>query len=294
MYKRRIIALLIIIAICLLTLVCRLGWLQLIEAEEYLADGDQDLRSPPVWLPAMRGRIVDRHERILAYDEPCFDLSLQYQFLAADPKWISRDERLTIKGRYPLDARWIASEQKKIARSEKVSPERAELIFRRRWDNTWSIVSRVAAANGISDVNVATDRVVRRIKRWASARGGDVKDMFRPHPIVKGLSDDQAIRIKAVLEDTIGMSVQPSHRRRYPYGEHASHIIGFTQQIDRKDLERFNPPAPEGNRLDWKLSLYGNDDTIGGSGIERAHERALRGRRGYLVRRAGKISEAEV
>ncbi len=294
MYKRRIIAFMIIIAICLLTLVCRLGWLQLIEADEYLADGDKDLRSPPVWLPAMRGQIKDRHGRILAYDEPCFDLSLQYQFLAADPKWISRDERLKIKGRYPLDARWIAAQQQKIGRSENVSPERAEFIFRQRWDNTWALVSRVAGDNGIADVNATTARVVRRIQRWASARGGDVKDMFRPHPIVKGLTDDQAVEIKAELEDTIGMSVQPSHRRRYSYGEHASHIIGFTQQIDRGDLERFNSPAPAGNRLEWKLSLYGNDDTIGKSGIERAHEQALRGRKGYLVRRAGKISESGV
>ena len=172
MYKRRIIALLIIITFCLLTLVCRLGWLQLIEADEYLADGDDDLRSPPVWLPAVRGQIMDRRGNILAYDEPCFDLSLQYQFLTADPKWISRDERLKIKGRYPLDARWIAAQQQKIARSESVSPERAEFIFRERWNNTWSLVSRVAAANGISDVNAVTARVVRRIKRWASARGG--------------------------------------------------------------------------------------------------------------------------
>ncbi len=71
---------------------------------------------------------------------------------------------------------------------------------------------------------------------------------------------------------SMGILVRRETRRHYPYGELASHVIGYLQEINPTELEEL---FVEGYRA---------GDMIGRDGIEQSFERALAGRRGgHLV-----------
>lgn len=71
---------------------------------------------------------------------------------------------------------------------------------------------------------------------------------------------------------SMGILVRRETRRYYPYGELASHVIGYLQEINPTELEEL---FVEGYRA---------GDMIGRDGIEQSFERALAGRRGgHLV-----------
>ena len=76
MYKRRIIVFLVIVGAVMVSLVGRLAYLQFVEAETYLKDAEQYLRKVEMMSP-MRGRILDRRGRILAIDEPSYELCIE-------------------------------------------------------------------------------------------------------------------------------------------------------------------------------------------------------------------------
>lgn len=69
-----------------------------------------------------------------------------------------------------------------------------------------------------------------------------------------------------------GVEIVEDKRRTYPYGTLAAHVLGYVNEIDRS---RLNRAKREGNELGY---LRGDD--IGRAGIERIHERELRGRDG--------------
>ena len=66
-----------------------------------------------------------------------------------------------------------------------------------------------------------------------------------------------------------GVEIVEDKRRTYPYGTLAAHVLGYVNEIDRG---RLNRAKREGNELG-----YMRGDAIGRSGIERVHERELRG-----------------
>ena len=69
-----------------------------------------------------------------------------------------------------------------------------------------------------------------------------------------------------------GVEIVEDKRRTYPHGALAAHVLGYVNEIDRGKLDRVRR---EGNVLG-----YQRGDAIGRSGIERIHEKELRGRDG--------------
>jgi penicillin-binding protein 2 len=89
----------------------------------------------------------------------------------------------------------------------------------------------------------------------------------------------------------IGASMQPSHRRRYPYGPAACHLIGtLRQQGPGSEASRPEtsaqgdepPGGDDGAALRERLTGYFEGDLAGRDGAERLCEDMLRGRRGYI------------
>src|SRR5262249_33906497 len=76
--------------------------------------------------------------------------------------------------------------------------------------------------------------------------------------------------IETHRDELPGGSVIAVPVRTYPYGEVAAHAIGFLNQVSAADLR-------EHTAEDYRVG-----DTIGRSGIERAWESLLRGRRGWV------------
>ena len=84
------------------------------------------------------------------------------------------------------------------------------------------------------------------------------------------ISRDQLAVLETHQSQFHGIDVVTSPKRLYPYGKLGAHSIGYLNEVNRQDLERFGDTGH-----------YRVGDRIGRSGIERAYEEELRGRRGF-------------
>ena len=65
------------------------------------------------------------------------------------------------------------------------------------------------------------------------------------------------------------MDIKARLFRQYPYGESASHVLGYIGRISARDMERIEADDLGAN--------YKGTDHIGKTGIEQAYERELHG-----------------
>jgi penicillin-binding protein 2 len=92
---------------------------------------------------------------------------------------------------------------------------------------------------------------------------------FVPVVVREFLSWEEMARIELNAPDLPGISVDVGTTRIYPEGEHLAHVVGYVAPPSERDMD--------GDPL---LELPGI--RVGRSGIERHHERALRGRAGTV------------
>lgn len=83
------------------------------------------------------------------------------------------------------------------------------------------------------------------------------------------ITEDEHYNLAVQLYKLPGVLIEPYYERYYPHGVLCAHIIGYTNRINEKDLQRINPEQ------------YQGIDFIGRSGIERQYEDKLRGKPGY-------------
>ena len=275
MYKLRLKILLSIFALVFIVILMRLGFMQILWGEYYRQEAQERLQSFQ-FSQGQRGRIIDRNNVILAEDETCHDFQLAYQFIIEDEDW--------------------AAHQKKLIReNEKVNVQEAERIYLRRVANTWKLAWEIAQANGVDiEKRLATirsnvDRLYRIINRNKEIKQ-PVREQRMSHTIIGGLDDEMIHKLRdtnvpdgwgELFADTIGATLMPSHRRIYPQGDIACHIIGVTGPIFKEDAEKYNLPSSEADWLKRKINNYFAGDTIGKSGVEKLAENKLRPRRGF-------------
>jgi len=103
------------------------------------------------------------------------------------------------------------------------------------------------------------------------------------------------MRLQAQLSQTVGAAVRPSHKRWYPYGELACHVIGLTGQIDPNQQELLNIPAGEADWLTHQLNDYLDGDPIGIIGVEKLCENLLRPHKGFrrIDRQNGQVVQEQ-
>ncbi|MDA1117018.1 MAG: penicillin-binding protein 2 [Proteobacteria bacterium] len=88
-------------------------------------------------------------------------------------------------------------------------------------------------------------------------------------PIRTRLTDEEVARVAANRWRFTGVDIKARLFRQYPYGEVASHVIGYIGRITTRDLERL-----EGLELD---ANYRGSDYIGKAGIEASYQQELHG-----------------
>ncbi|MHC4295558.1 MAG: penicillin-binding transpeptidase domain-containing protein, partial [Planctomycetota bacterium] len=267
MYKRRIKVFFALVWVILLSLAIRLGYLQIVKGQDYLDKAEDRLRRVEM-LPPTRGRILDSRGRILAIDSPCFELCMHYRFMISDTAWI---------------ARWIE-------KKEGVSPEQTQAICKTRIEEAWEFARSVAAECG-EDLSANIGRITYRIGRMSRNYQKDIAELYQYHPIVTGISSERGPVIKTDLSDTSGLIVRPSHKRRYPLGDTACHVVGLMGRFDPEKMGERNPSENEVDDPDRLRDGYRSGDVIGIAGIEKMCEKHLRGRRGYRSYLAGKLIE---
>ncbi len=278
MYKRRVKMLLALVGLIFLVIVARLSQLQLFSGEKFRQEIARRTWQDEI-LPASRGHILDRQGAILAVDEPCFDLCLDYRLLFSwtdgsgdDPArksfrkkvawWEGQQRQHLLAGMSLTEARY-SKEQLRDLGTE---------MLHQRVANTWRVVRDLAGSDAV--LTETCRAIVARVEHLRDlSRHKNPREQFLAHPVVRGLDEATAVAVKLQLDDLVGVTVQPSFKRRYPYGRLACHVIGFTGQVSPEEQEQ-RAQANDGG------DPYRDGDIIGKSGVERMAEDVLRGRRG--------------
>ncbi|HEX7249861.1 MAG TPA: penicillin-binding protein 2 [Burkholderiales bacterium] len=92
-------------------------------------------------------------------------------------------------------------------------------------------------------------------------------------PIRTRLSDDEVARFAANRYRFDGVDIKARLFRQYPYGEVASHVIGYMGRINQEDQEQLAEAGLEAN--------YRGTDFIGKSGLEASYQDELHGVTGF-------------
>lgn len=98
---------------------------------------------------------------------------------------------------------------------------------------------------------------------------------FDSLPIRTRLSDEEVARFTAQQYRFPGVEVKARLFRQYPFGELASHVIGYIGRINTRDKERLEDNDEAGN--------YRGTQYIGKLGVEQSYERQLHGTTGVQV-----------
>ena len=99
-------------------------------------------------------------------------------------------------------------------------------------------------------------------------------DKYKNHPesfmipIEKDISLDKVIYIESRADEFPEFKIQVEPARAYPYGEVASHILGYISELNTDDLG------------DKKKMGYSLGDIVGKSGVEKQYEKYLKGSKG--------------
>ena len=92
-------------------------------------------------------------------------------------------------------------------------------------------------------------------------------------PIRTRLSDEEVAKFAANRFRYRGVEIKARLFRQYPYGEVASHVIGYMGRVNQEDQERFAAAGIDAN--------YRGTDTIGKWGVEASYEQELHGTTGF-------------
>jgi len=125
-----------------------------------------------------------------------------------------------------------------------------------------------ATIDAISEVVEVTPRDRKRFRKLL-----EESKNFESLPIRTRLTDEEVARFAVQRFRFPGVEIKARLFRQYPFGELASHLVGYIGRINDKDVERI---------ADWdEAANYKGSDYIGKVGIELSYERELHGTTGW-------------
>lgn len=124
-----------------------------------------------------------------------------------------------------------------------------------------------ATVNALAEIVEIQPRDRKRFKRLR-----EESKSFDSLPIRTRLSDDEVARFSAQRYRFPGVEIKARLFRQYPYGELASHVVGYIGRINAQEKERIEEEDEDGN--------YRGTEYIGKLGVEQSYERELHGTTG--------------
>ncbi|MET0203455.1 MAG: penicillin-binding protein 2 [Casimicrobiaceae bacterium] len=122
--------------------------------------------------------------------------------------------------------------------------------------------------DAVADLVEVTQRDRKRFRKLL-----DESKNFESLPIRTRLTDEEVARFAVQRFRFPGVEIKARLFRQYPFGELASHLVGYIGRINDKDVERI---------ADWdETANYKGSDYIGKVGIELSYERELHGTTGW-------------
>ncbi|MBL8878829.1 MAG: hypothetical protein JNG88_06880 [Phycisphaerales bacterium] len=228
MFERRIRTLSIFLLALAVAIVVRLYDLQIVRAAEYEALVERLTTKPVRYLPASRGRILDRAGRTLISDEPAWNVCVHYAVLSGNSRsYLTAVAReLRRRGDYalgtPLD--------------EIVSDLRIAI------DDMWRRLSQLSGltVQELLEIGMSYEARVARLRGELERRTGvaqPVREEFAMHPVIEGVDHDIALIVRQELERYPWLRVVPGSRRHAYDVDSMSHLIGRTGPATRERIE---------------------------------------------------------
>jgi penicillin-binding protein 2 len=309
-FRKRLRWLLVGFIALLLTVYGRLIALEVRDGQEYRAmSAEPTVRNQT--LPAMRGRILARDSTVLAYDQPLFDLVVNYRWLQepADPVWLKRTAKARLSPAQRHNSHRVAEEQQQIlaerhelwsrlallcglsveqwqARTQRIQTSVEKMADRanaRRQDQRAASQKAAAADDANSDSASGWISTVIRSVGEALMAGDDtspapvvVAEELAEQTVYEGLPWEAVAEIETHPQQYPGASVIRSYRRTYPQGNLAAHVLGYLGLAGPADLAKSKADSSS----DAAMASLQPGDWLGRAGIERQYEHLLRGRPG--------------
>ncbi|MBN1391561.1 MAG: hypothetical protein JW947_02030 [Sedimentisphaerales bacterium] len=258
-------------------------------------------------LKTVRGRILDRKGKVLAADEPQFELHINYSLTCVMDDRVREGTLLRAAGKNDTDAAKAKARKEldeglshlneiilKCAQLGGCSPSEIktkiqrinDIIWKRRMFQAWrqkfpdsEVFKEYDNIISIPDNVVTADfekREPNPVERLRLVNKVEIAEMRQGWPLVVLDNDDDIFTAQLEFADVDGVEIMAKGQRFYPFGSAAAQTIGWvgpaTQEADKKLF------------ADDKLSSYQDDEVCGREdGIEYACETVLRGRRGKIV-----------
>lgn len=285
MFERRLRLVLGVLAAAMFVLAARLVDLQILRADEFRRRAEEVTRRRPQSLPFARGSILDRSGRPLAYDQPCWDVCVDYAVIALEPEHVAALVRAAQRqGRYPGLVGERDIEAALRADIDRMWDELA--AFEEEGTEAWRHDgTREAVLQRAAEIRDRVERIQQAVSRRAGYER-DVREEYVAHPFVTGLSHERHIEARLHFRDVPWVEVNSSWQRAYTLAEPFAHVLGGLAAVSADDI------ASDPHK-DQPFARYLPSETIGVSGVEWLAETALRGRRGALVERDGRRDEQE-
>jgi penicillin-binding protein 2 len=252
----------LMLAVGFFVLIAGLWWVQVVSAREYQAHLDtQAYRT--IRLPAVRGKILDREGRVLAENQPSYNLSLYLDDLRKPfAKAISDLSQKALA----MQKEAIAQQEKKLGRSL-TKAERKQFAFTPDYLEKLHNQARTDVA---SKVIAQISRNIGQPLPFDEAKFNRhyATELAMPFPILENLSNEQIARFQENYTGGLGADLELQSMRKYPFGTTAAHLLGELRQDD-------SSTAGEESFFNYRLPDY-----RGVTGIEGAFNDELHGRAG--------------
>jgi len=288
MYDKRVKIFIAVSILLLLVCLLRLTEMQLLP-DSSLQDAIAELRQGQSrQLKTIRGKILDRKGRVLAVDEPRFQLSIEYKLCCFLDERVRRAILLRAARRENSDNALVKANKQLQAGLENLqhviekctyfglNHEDIEDRIRQINDNIWNLRRYLAwkrdwpnedFEQAIPDPNA----------RLLSIARVDISEMHRAWPLFELRTDDDIFTAQLEFMDVNDVKIVPEEQRFYPYGSVAAQTIGWVGPATQEEDKRLFANDRLARYLDGEVC--GRED-----GVEYVCEAILRGRRGELVR----------
>jgi penicillin-binding protein 2 len=307
MYDKRVKIFVIVIGLLLLVCVLRLVQMQLL-ADSSLQDAIAELQQGKAHqLKTVRGTILDRKGKVLAVDEPRFQLCIEYKLSRFLDQRVARARLLRAAKQNNAEAALpkvqkelqagLENLQQVIEKCTRFGHERAEIEQRINNinDRMWNLRTFVAWVRNGPDPNIV-DKYGKEINSVPLSEAiadfagkfpdederlllvgkvADVAEMGTTQPLLELETDDDIFAAQVEFLDFDAVEILPGARRFYPFGSLSAQTIGWVGPATGSYRNLF-----ENDRL----ASYLEDEVCGKSpGVEYVCEAILRGKRGELV-----------
>jgi len=321
MFHRRLLLLLVGMALAALAVVAQLTRLTVLEGAQRLEDAERVLSTVSL-LPTVRGSIVDRKGRVLAEDAPSEDIAFSYDVISGE--WAY--DQAASAAREEAGDQWagMTPTRRQAAIVQAAEP------FKDRLHRMWQTVGRISGVDGetLADRRQAVLRRVqliradvwsRRALREAKLRDEpvpfadvaiDIAEQRQAHTLLHDVPPEAVRYFRRHADEFPGLKIVSGKSRVYPTRgatvridrthfpsplrhpepieikvDHvADHLIGGMRDIWAEDVDESEGGRPY-RRADGTVDMGGYlpGDRRGKRGIEAAEEPRLRGTRGRVI-----------